>query len=779
MMRQRFSKSIRLSVLALCFTLAGPSAVWAALQAQAGSYRVELWTEPAVVPTGQAKLILKITDSAGEPVTDARVRVIAQMPGMAMGEREETALPQTGQPGTYTAPARFSMAGAYEATITIDGPQGTATAKIPLRTGQNTGGVAAGGGFPLFTFLPWMLVALLVMFVLYRMWQTGQQVNLRGLLDWRIVVGILLLVMVYLGSRWVVARYTKPGHMSVIEAQAMDMTVMKPPVGAVPVAVTAAKRQPIDATVTYTGSVVPYVDQDVYPRVTGWIRWMPFYPGDQVWQGQVLARLDTAELQSRVNEQVASRSMAEHALDIAQRQYRQALAARTQAQAQVAEARNDLASIRSELAGARQEAQAAAEERVSALAELEGAQAGIEDAQAELAAARADQEYWAAQLKRSQALYASGAISLQEHQQDRAQAENANAKVRQAQARLRQVNATIRSAKSRVNRVERMLAAAQARVSAMEAKVQAGQAKMEQAQANVRALDAAVETAFHEIEHKKAGVQEATARLTTTRVVAGYTEIRSEVDGVVTQRLISPGVLVSPGQAILKISQISPIRLQANVAESDMANIRVGNRVRVRSHRDPTQVVLARVSSIFPAADPVARTGIVEAIIPNKDHHFVPGQYITMDITTGEKKSALVVPASALVWLPKASSTVLAIEQTPAVWVVTGGQAEKTHYTCPMHPEVKQEKPGKCPSCKMDLTPQVAGGKWRAHLTEVTVGLVNKHYVEIRSGLKEGDQVIYAGHEMLKEGDPIVPTQWGPSGPLTVPPPTGEKERTR
>jgi len=56
----------------------------------------------------------------------------------------------------------------------------------------------------------------------------------------------------------------------------------------------------------------------------------------------------------------------------------------------------------------------------------------------------------------------------------------------------------------------------------------------------------------------------------------------------------------------------------------------------------------------------------------------------------------------------------------------------------------------------------------------VTTGLVNSHTVEIRNGLQEGDQVIYAGSEMLKEGDPVVPTEWGASGLLTLPPATGE-----
>ncbi len=65
------------------------------------------------------------------------------------------------------------------------------------------------------------------------------------------------------------------------------------------------------------------------------------------------------------------------------------------------------------------------------------------------------------------------------------------------------------------------------------------------------------------------------------------------------------------------------------------------------------------------------------------------------------------------------------------------------------------------------------GGKWRAHLVNVTLGLQNPQYAQIRTGLNEGDQVIYEGYESLKEGDPVVPAQWGPNGPLSLPPAAG------
>src|SRR6266849_3759674 len=86
----------RLSRLRFALPLAGvllaaalaAAAALAGLRTQAGPYRVEIATDPAVVPVGKAKLMVRVTDSAGKLVQGAEVRAIARMPGMAMGERE-------------------------------------------------------------------------------------------------------------------------------------------------------------------------------------------------------------------------------------------------------------------------------------------------------------------------------------------------------------------------------------------------------------------------------------------------------------------------------------------------------------------------------------------------------------------------------------------------------------------------------------------------------------------------------------------------------------------
>ncbi|MBX9771128.1 MAG: hypothetical protein K2X29_07140, partial [Candidatus Obscuribacterales bacterium] len=75
--------------------------------------------------------------------------------------------------------------------------------------------------------------------------------------------GIVTLVVVVAACVIIVQVFKKPGQMSVLESQAMDMSVMVPPKGAVPVAIAKVVTEPISGSITYTGSVQAYNDEDV------------------------------------------------------------------------------------------------------------------------------------------------------------------------------------------------------------------------------------------------------------------------------------------------------------------------------------------------------------------------------------------------------------------------------------------------------------------------------------------------------------------------------------
>src|SRR5439155_27012131 len=96
--RRRFITWTALTLLAFGYS----NAALASVQSQAGKFKIELGTDPATIPVGPAKLLVRVTDAGGKPVDGAQVVVLAQMPGMPMGEREETAEPVGGQPGVYS-----------------------------------------------------------------------------------------------------------------------------------------------------------------------------------------------------------------------------------------------------------------------------------------------------------------------------------------------------------------------------------------------------------------------------------------------------------------------------------------------------------------------------------------------------------------------------------------------------------------------------------------------------------------------------------------------------
>jgi multidrug efflux pump subunit AcrA (membrane-fusion protein) len=378
-----------------------------------------------------------------------------------------------------------------------------------------------------------------------------------------------------------------------------------------PVVLASVERQTIRGTATYTGSVVSFNEEDIYPRVTGRILEIPVYPGDRVEKGQVVARLDDVELTSKVRE-------AEAMLATAQ-------ANRTQMEA-----------------------------------ELSAARYGIAQMQKELAMVEAETGFQQAVATRDERLFTKGAISQQDAESSRSMAVSATAKVEAARAKVEQMRA--------------MEASARKKLEAMDAMVALGQ-----------------------------------AQLRTAQVVRGYVDIQAPSTGYVVKRLVAPGVLVQPGMAILKTTQVDKVRLQANVGERDMGAIKVGSAI-VVSIASGGRPLNTRVTSVFPYVDPGARTAVVESVVANPARQLTPGQYVQMQFTTGERKDAVTVPASAVTRLGGKAS----------VWVLKGDD---------------QVEP-----------------------REVTTGLEGPDRVEIVKGLTGEVRVVAKGQEGLYAGARVTDT---------------------
>jgi multidrug efflux pump subunit AcrA (membrane-fusion protein) len=372
-----------------------------------------------------------------------------------------------------------------------------------------------------------------------------------------------------------------------------------------PVALATAERRPIAGTVTYTGNVAAFNEEDIYPRVTGRIVEMPVYPGDPVRAGQVVARLDDVELSSRLRE----------------------------AEAMLATAEANRAQMEAELVAARQ---------------------GIFQMEKELAMVEAELAYARAVATRSERLVRTGAISRQEYESDASMA------------------------------------------AALEAKREAARAKLEQIRAMEGAARKKLDAADSMREQSRAGAR-------TAKVVRDYVVIEAPSAGYVVKRLVAPGVLVQPGMAILKIAQIDRVRLQANVGEKDLASIRAGSPVTVTPVGANQPPLTVKVTSVFPFVDQGPRTAVVEATVDNSARRFLPGQYVLMQFSTGNRGDAVTVPRSA----------VARMGGTSTAWVVKDDRAEPR---------------------------------------TVVTGLEGPDRVEIIQGLAAGERVVVRGREGLYAG---------------------------
>jgi HlyD family secretion protein len=214
-----------------------------------------------------------------------------------------------------------------------------------------------------------------------------------------------------------------------------------------------------------------------------------------------------------------------------------------------------------------------------------------------------------------------------------------------------------------------------------------------------------------------------------------YSEIRSPIDGVVTDRPPFEGELATANQPILTIMNTSKLIAKMHIVQSEAVLLKVGDAAELElPGRD--EPIPGRVMLISPALDPGSTTieVWVEAIKPGPE--LKPGMNVSVEITAKSVKDALTVPASAVFKTAEGADYVL-----------------------------------------------TAGSDGKAHQANVKVGIRNRDLAEIQSGLKENDPVITAGGYALPDNTKITiekspaPAQGGKEGADTKADAPGGKEK--
>ena len=192
------------------------------------------------------------------------------------------------------------------------------------------------------------------------------------------------------------------------------------------------------------------------------------------------------------------------------------------------------------------------------------------------------------------------------------------------------------------------------------------------------------------------------ARVAAARAKLEDTIIRAPFDGRMGFRRVSVGSLVNPGTVISTLDDTLVMKLDFTVPQSYMFGIRPGLEITAQIAGVPDRKFIGKVTTLDSRVDPVTRSIVIRAELPNRDGTLKPGMFMTAKIGATALQ-ALLIPEGAIV--PEQGKTF--------VFVVKDGVASKR---------------------------------------EVTIGRRRPGEVQVTTGLEAGDRVVVEGTQKIRDG---------------------------
>jgi len=195
--------------------------------------------------------------------------------------------------------------------------------------------------------------------------------------------------------------------------------------------------------------------------------------------------------------------------------------------------------------------------------------------------------------------------------------------------------------------------------------------------------------------------------------------IRAPFAGVVGLRTASPGQYMRPGDQIGTLDDVSEIKLDFTVTETQLSRVVAGVELVARTAAYPNRTFTGNIANVDSRVDPNTRTVRVRAILPNGDGTLRPGMLMTVDVRSNPRQ-ALAIPEIAI------------LDQIDGAYV---------------YRVVAQ------------------AGVQTVELLQIRTGQRSGGMAEVLEGLNAGDQVITEGVQSVRPGQPVQ---------LGAPPPAAE-----
>lgn len=217
------------------------------------------------------------------------------------------------------------------------------------------------------------------------------------------------------------------------------------------------------------------------------------------------------------------------------------------------------------------------------------------------------------------------------------------------------------------------------------------------------------------LERARAERDIAAAQLQLAEVQLARTVIRAPFDGVLGERLVSPGERVSPGggdfgssnpTGLARLVALDRMELRFTVPEAVAAALHNGLEMRIRVAAYPDDVFPGKVFFVAPRVDPSNRRLLVKAAVANSLHKLRPGMFAQVEMKVRDYPQAIMLPEDAIAYTRDGT----------AVWRL---RADQTVESVP-----------------------------------VSLGMRQQGRVLV-TGLRSGDRIVVAGINKVSEGKPV------------------------
>jgi cobalt-zinc-cadmium efflux system membrane fusion protein len=181
-----------------------------------------------------------------------------------------------------------------------------------------------------------------------------------------------------------------------------------------------------------------------------------------------------------------------------------------------------------------------------------------------------------------------------------------------------------------------------------------------------------------------------------------FIPVRSPLEGVVLEKSLTQGTAVTVGTPLFVVANLAELWAVAEIDETELPLVKAGRPTELRVAAYPGEVFPGLITFVADVVNPKTRRVTVRCQVPNPEARLKPEMYATILLSAGEPRETLAVPGSAI----------QEIEGKPLVFVRTGA--------------------------------------YDFERRDVTLGLEAEGWVEVRSGVKEGEAVATTGSFLLK-----------------------------